>query len=185
MPLSIDVVLVVYNRYDLTASCLKHLAAQSREHRVILVDNGSTDDTRARLREEWPQHTLVTIDQNQALSASCNLGVNKGTTRDLLETLRQHGLLDRDDVRKTYRLGPRLARLGMAALGQLDLSALAHPYLRELAEQVRFLESEVTDLRRRLSDSPAQTRGLELRLADTQRSLSALMTSLKTIRRSR
>src|SRR3954449_1559937 len=45
---------------------------------------------------------------------------------------------------------------------------------RELSEQVQFLESEVTDLRRRLSDSPAQTRGLELRLADTQRSLSAV-----------
>ncbi|HET7430511.1 MAG TPA: proteasome ATPase [Nocardioides sp.] len=45
---------------------------------------------------------------------------------------------------------------------------------RELAEQVRFLESEVADLRRRLSDSPTQARGLELRLADTQRSLSAV-----------
>src|SRR5689334_7191054 len=45
---------------------------------------------------------------------------------------------------------------------------------RELAEQVQFLESEVTDLRRRLSDSPGHSRGLELRLADTQRSLSAV-----------
>src|SRR5512141_283390 len=45
---------------------------------------------------------------------------------------------------------------------------------RELAEQVRFLESEVTDLRRRLSEGPVQNRGLELRLADTQRSLSAV-----------
>ena len=45
---------------------------------------------------------------------------------------------------------------------------------RELAEQVRFLESEVADLRRRLSDSPTTARGLELRLADTQRSLSAV-----------
>src|SRR3954449_3415405 len=45
---------------------------------------------------------------------------------------------------------------------------------REMAEQVRFLESEVADLRRRLSDSPTATRGLELRLADTQRSLSAV-----------
>src|SRR3954447_26213634 len=45
---------------------------------------------------------------------------------------------------------------------------------RDLAEQVRFLESEVADLRLRLSDSPGQTRGLELRLADTQRSLSAV-----------
>ena len=55
-----------------------------------------------------------------------------------------------------------------------DASNGAERSARELAEQVRFLESEVTDLRRRLSDSPAQTRGLELRLADTQRSLSAV-----------
>jgi proteasome-associated ATPase len=45
---------------------------------------------------------------------------------------------------------------------------------RELAEQVQFLESEVDDLRRRLSDTPGHSRGLELRLADTQRSLSAV-----------
>ncbi len=44
----------------------------------------------------------------------------------------------------------------------------------ELMSQVRFLEAEVTDLRRRLSDGPLQPRGLELRLADTQRSLAAV-----------
>jgi proteasome-associated ATPase len=44
----------------------------------------------------------------------------------------------------------------------------------ELANQVRFLEAEVHDLRRRLSDSPTSSRSLELRLADTQRSLSAV-----------
>src|SRR5215216_3569395 len=44
----------------------------------------------------------------------------------------------------------------------------------ELLTQVRFLEAEVTDLRRRLSDAPGHSRGLELRLADTQRSLSAV-----------
>src|SRR3954453_3406836 len=54
-----------------------------------------------------------------------------------------------------------------------DPSSGADRSARELAEQVRFLESEVTDLRRRLSDSPAQTRVLELRLADTQRALSS------------
>jgi proteasome-associated ATPase len=44
----------------------------------------------------------------------------------------------------------------------------------ELMSQVRFLEAEVTDLRRRLSDSPTGSRGLELRLADAQRSLAAV-----------
>jgi len=64
------------------------------------------------------------------------LGINKGTMRDLLETLRAHGLLDRDAERKAYRLGPRLARLGMVALGQLDLAAVARPFLAELAAHV-------------------------------------------------
>jgi proteasome-associated ATPase len=44
----------------------------------------------------------------------------------------------------------------------------------ELISQVRFLEAEVTDLRRRLSDAPGLSRGLELRLADTQRSLAGV-----------
>ncbi|HEX6148369.1 proteasome ATPase [Nocardioides sp.] len=44
----------------------------------------------------------------------------------------------------------------------------------ELAQQVRFLEAEVTDLRRRLGDAPGHSRAQELRLADTQRSLSAV-----------
>jgi proteasome-associated ATPase len=40
--------------------------------------------------------------------------------------------------------------------------------------QVRFLEAEVADLRRRLNDAPTGSRGLELRLADAQRSLAAV-----------
>src|SRR4051794_8388685 len=78
VPLSIDVVLVVYNRYDLTESCLRHLAAQTREHRVIVVDNGSTDDTRERVKAEWPQHDLLWVDENQQLSKSTNLGARHG-----------------------------------------------------------------------------------------------------------
>src|SRR5919112_1075093 len=44
----------------------------------------------------------------------------------------------------------------------------------ELASQVRFLEAEVEDLRRRLTDAPTGSRGVELRLADAQRSLAAV-----------
>ncbi|MFA6574105.1 MAG: proteasome ATPase, partial [Nocardioides sp.] len=44
----------------------------------------------------------------------------------------------------------------------------------ELESQVRFLESEVSDLRRRLSDAPGHSRAVELRLADAQRSLAGV-----------
>jgi len=44
----------------------------------------------------------------------------------------------------------------------------------QLTDQIQYLEAEVAELRRRLSDAPAHSRGLELRLADTQRSLAAV-----------
>jgi proteasome-associated ATPase len=44
----------------------------------------------------------------------------------------------------------------------------------ELASQVRFLEAEISDLRRRLTDGPVHSRALEQRLTDTQRSLAAV-----------
>jgi proteasome-associated ATPase len=51
---------------------------------------------------------------------------------------------------------------------------MSEPTREQLATQVRYLEAEVTDLRRRLDDAPGHTRGLESRLADAQRSLAAV-----------
>jgi N-acetylglucosaminyl-diphospho-decaprenol L-rhamnosyltransferase len=75
---SVDVVIVAYNRYELTDSCLRHLHAQTLDHRVIVVDNGSTDDTRARLRVEWPAARLEYFDRNQGFPTACNRGVTAG-----------------------------------------------------------------------------------------------------------
>ncbi len=44
----------------------------------------------------------------------------------------------------------------------------------ELESQVRFLEDEVDQLRRRLAESPVHSRVIEQRLAETQRSLAAV-----------
>jgi len=43
MPPRIDVVIVAYNRWELTESCLQHLDRQTLAHRVFVVDNGSSD----------------------------------------------------------------------------------------------------------------------------------------------
>ncbi len=79
MPSSIDVVIVTYNRYELTDSCLRHLAAQTIEHRVIVVDNGSSDDTRSRVKAEWPAVQLECLDENPGFAEACNRGVDAGS----------------------------------------------------------------------------------------------------------
>jgi len=78
MPTGIDVVIVAFNRYELTDSCLCHLSAQTIDHRVILVDNGSTDDTRARVGAEWPAVQLECFDENRGFAEACNRGVVVG-----------------------------------------------------------------------------------------------------------
>jgi N-acetylglucosaminyl-diphospho-decaprenol L-rhamnosyltransferase len=75
---SIDVVVPAYNRFDLTSSCLRHLAAQTVEHHVIVVDNGSTDETRTALRRDWPDVTVVELDHNHPFTQAVNLGVAAG-----------------------------------------------------------------------------------------------------------
>jgi N-acetylglucosaminyl-diphospho-decaprenol L-rhamnosyltransferase len=76
---SVDVVIVAYNHYELTESCLRHLRAQTIDHRAIVVDNGSTDDTRARLRAEWPAVRLECFDDNRGFPEACNRGVAAGS----------------------------------------------------------------------------------------------------------
>lgn len=79
MPSSIDVVLVVYGQYEFANSCLRHLQAQTVDHRVILVDDCSPDDTQARLREEWPALHLECMDENSGYPIACNRGVAVGS----------------------------------------------------------------------------------------------------------
>jgi N-acetylglucosaminyl-diphospho-decaprenol L-rhamnosyltransferase len=79
MPSAIDVVIVAYNRYELTDSCLRHLRAQTLEHHVIVVDNGSSDETGARLRAEWPHVQVERFSENRGFPEACNRGVAAGS----------------------------------------------------------------------------------------------------------
>jgi N-acetylglucosaminyl-diphospho-decaprenol L-rhamnosyltransferase len=77
--LSLDVVVVAYQRWDLTESCLRHFQRQTLEHRVILVDNGSTDDSVDRVRATFPNVEVVELGHRHGFSAACNFGVAAGS----------------------------------------------------------------------------------------------------------
>lgn len=75
VPPAVDVVIVAYERYELTESCLRHLAAQTLAHRTILIDNGSDDETSARVAADWPEVTLRRLPENRGFAEACNAGV--------------------------------------------------------------------------------------------------------------
>ncbi len=79
VPPAVDVVIVAYERYELTESCLRHLAAQTLAHRTILIDNGSNDDTSARVAREWPVVALERLQGNRGFAEACNRGVAAGS----------------------------------------------------------------------------------------------------------
>lgn len=75
---SVDVVVPVHNGWNLTRSCLQHLVEQTVRHRVIVADNGSTDETLGRLSEEFPHVDVVELGRNLGFPKACNRGVATG-----------------------------------------------------------------------------------------------------------
>jgi N-acetylglucosaminyl-diphospho-decaprenol L-rhamnosyltransferase len=78
LTLAIDVVIPTYDRWELTRSCLENLRLQTIPHNVIVVDNGSSDRTPARVYEAFPEVRVVELPVNVGFSAACNRGVAEG-----------------------------------------------------------------------------------------------------------
>lgn len=77
--MTIDVVILTFHSSAMIDRCLEHLARQSREHRVIVVDNGSGDGTVERLQAAWPDATVVGLVENVGFSRGVNHGAGLGT----------------------------------------------------------------------------------------------------------
>ena len=75
---SIDVVIPTWNGRDLLERCLESLEGQTVEHRVIVVDNGSQDDTAELVRERFPSTRLVELERNYGFAGGVNRGVKQG-----------------------------------------------------------------------------------------------------------
>jgi IclR family acetate operon transcriptional repressor len=93
----------------------RHLAAVERATRVLdaLADAGRDVGTNELAR---------------------TTGINASTVSRLLATLHAGGYVEHVADTGRYRLGPRLLRLGAAALARVDVRAVARPWLDRLVE---------------------------------------------------
>lgn len=90
LPDSIDlsVIILTYNVRDLTVSCVHSLLADishsSKNIDVLVVDNGSTDDTVEVLRRDFPTVKLIINGTNLGFSRGNNQGLKVAKGRYLL-----------------------------------------------------------------------------------------------------
>jgi len=72
----LSVVVVNWSSCAHLRGCLRSLAEQSyRPLEVIVVDNGSTDDSVAMVRDEFPEVTLLAQGENLGFAQGCNQGI--------------------------------------------------------------------------------------------------------------
>jgi GT2 family glycosyltransferase len=75
----VDIAVVAYRRWDLTRSCLEHLARQTRGHRLYVCDNGCDEGTAERVRAEFPAAHVLQMERNMPYAVACNAAAAAGS----------------------------------------------------------------------------------------------------------
>jgi GT2 family glycosyltransferase len=73
---SVAIVIVNWNGFADTVECLESLRELAYpDYSVIVVDNASSDDSEAKLRALYPQHTVIQSGSNRGLAGGSNAGI--------------------------------------------------------------------------------------------------------------
>jgi GT2 family glycosyltransferase len=111
----ISVVIVNRNTADLLTRCLAHVYGSDLPEppEVIVVDNGSTDDSVQRVREAYPKVVVIEAGRNLGFAAANNRAFEKASGRSLL-LVNTDALLEKDCASKLLTLMEGDSRIGMA-----------------------------------------------------------------------
>jgi len=75
----IFVVILNWNNYGDTFECLASIKKiPYTNYEIVLVDNGSTDGSAYKLREEFPDIHVIFNPENLGFAAGCNMGIRYG-----------------------------------------------------------------------------------------------------------
>lgn len=82
-PKILSIVIPIFNKYNFTKSCLNDLFHLPQDHEIIIVDNGSSDETHSALdkNQEIVYHRN---EQNLGFAKACNIGYGLASSDNVL-----------------------------------------------------------------------------------------------------
>lgn len=75
MSLKIFVVIPNWNGADIIGACLDSLQSQSYRHQIVVVDNGSDDESVAIIETQYPSVYLIKLPKNIGFAGGVNAGI--------------------------------------------------------------------------------------------------------------
>ena len=73
---SVYLILVNWNKFHDTAECIDSLKSLAYPNfHIIIVDNGSSDDSALKFRQQFPEIVLIQNESNPGFAAGSNLGI--------------------------------------------------------------------------------------------------------------
>ena len=153
-------VLLNWNGCDDTLACLRSLDGLTYERfDVVVVENGSTDDSETRLREAHPDLQIVRTDVNLGFAGGCNLGISRAIELGadyvwLLNNDTEVATSALSEMVSTARASPRVGGVGsvlydfddrdriqMWGGGRIDfLSGMCRPFIAPVGDdEVQFV----------------------------------------------
>ncbi len=120
--LRLSVIIPTHETRELTLRCLAALwLCNPQPDEVIVVDNGSTDNTAHSVLRKYPRHVVVRLPENRGFSAAANHGVTRASG-DLLLLLNSDAEVETDAVTVVREAFARDLHLGVAgaALRHVD-----------------------------------------------------------------
>ena len=153
MSLSVASVTVAYNAADMLPLQMEALLRQSRPlEEIIVVDNASSDGTRAMVTERYPQVTLLRMPENLGIGAGLAAGLTYAALEkrhDWVWTFDQDSVPDKDALeallKGTESLGNNDGKVGIAAAMPVHMqTGICYPpllwhdgYVQPSAEQLQ------------------------------------------------
>ena len=79
----LSICIPVFNKFNFTKSCLDDLSQLPNDHEIIIVDNGSTDETQAQLQAS-KEINYYRNEKNYGFASASNRAYSKATAPNVL-----------------------------------------------------------------------------------------------------
>ncbi len=112
----ISIIILNWNGKQDTLACLESLQKLTYpNYEVIIVDNGSTDDSVSAIRSQFPQHRLIETGSNLGFAEGNNVGIREALASDCIFLLNNDTVVAPDILEhfvETFQAHPEAGILG-------------------------------------------------------------------------